>query len=67
MPFRASYSCLWCGTDHTTRSADDLEGWAQLCPACVGKAGDNQFLRPNAALFGPFDRLEIHTDDVTGF
>ncbi len=45
MPFRASFSCLWCGTDHTTRSADDLEGWAQLCPTCVGKAGDNQFLR----------------------
>jgi demethylmenaquinone methyltransferase/2-methoxy-6-polyprenyl-1,4-benzoquinol methylase len=45
VPFRASFSCLWCGTDHTTRSADDLEGWAQLCPACVGKAGDNQFLR----------------------
>ena len=45
MPFRASFSCLWCGTDHTTRSGDDLEGWAQLCPTCVGKAGDNQFLR----------------------
>jgi ubiquinone/menaquinone biosynthesis C-methylase UbiE len=45
VPFRASFSCLWCGTDHTTRSADDLEGWAQLCPVCVGKAGDNQFLR----------------------
>ena len=24
---------------------DDLEGWAQLCPDCVGKAGDNGFLR----------------------
>lgn len=45
MPFRASFTCLWCGTDHTTRSSDDLEGWAQLCPTCVGKAGDNQFLR----------------------
>jgi demethylmenaquinone methyltransferase/2-methoxy-6-polyprenyl-1,4-benzoquinol methylase len=45
VPFRASFSCLWCGTDHTTRSGDDLEGWAQLCPTCVGKAGDNQFLR----------------------
>jgi demethylmenaquinone methyltransferase/2-methoxy-6-polyprenyl-1,4-benzoquinol methylase len=45
VPFRASFSCLWCGTDHTTRSTDDLEGWAQLCPTCVGKAGDNQFLR----------------------
>ena len=27
------------------RSSDDLEGWAQLCPDCVGKAGDNGFLR----------------------
>jgi demethylmenaquinone methyltransferase/2-methoxy-6-polyprenyl-1,4-benzoquinol methylase len=45
VPFRASFSCLWCGTAHETRSSDDLEGWAQLCPACVGKAGDNQFLR----------------------
>jgi SAM-dependent methyltransferase len=45
VPFRATFSCLWCGTDHTTRSADDLEGWAQLCPTCVGRAGDNLFLR----------------------
>jgi demethylmenaquinone methyltransferase/2-methoxy-6-polyprenyl-1,4-benzoquinol methylase len=45
MPFRASFSCLWCGATHATRSADDLEGWAQLCPDCVGKAGDNGFLR----------------------
>lgn len=45
MPFRASFSCLWCGTAHTVRSPDDLEGWAQLCPECVGKAGDNNFLR----------------------
>ena len=45
MPFRASFSCLWCGNAHTVRSPDDLEGWAQLCPDCVGKAGDNGFLR----------------------
>lgn len=45
MPFRASFSCLWCGTPHTTRSNDDLEGWAQLCPACIGKAGENEFIR----------------------
>ena len=45
VPFRASFSCLWCGTAHTVRSPDDLEGWAQLCPDCVGKAGDNGFLR----------------------
>ena len=41
----ATFACLWCGTTHTTRSADDLEGWAQLCPDCLGKAGDNGFLR----------------------
>ena len=45
MPFRESFTCLWCGTSYTTRSGIDLEGWAQLCPACVGKAGDNGFLR----------------------
>jgi demethylmenaquinone methyltransferase/2-methoxy-6-polyprenyl-1,4-benzoquinol methylase len=45
VPFRASFDCLWCGTPYATRSPDDLEGWAQLCPDCVGKAGDNGFLR----------------------
>jgi demethylmenaquinone methyltransferase/2-methoxy-6-polyprenyl-1,4-benzoquinol methylase len=45
VPFKATFACLWCGTTHTTRSADDLEGWAQLCPDCLGKAGDNGFLR----------------------
>lgn len=45
MPFRATFACLWCGASHTTRTPDDLEGWAQLCPDCVGKAGDNGFLR----------------------
>ena len=45
MPFRATFACLWCGSDHATRGPDDLEGWAQLCPDCVGRAGDNEFLR----------------------
>ncbi len=45
MPARREFDCLWCGTHHATRSNDDLEGWAQLCPACVGRAGDNEFLR----------------------
>jgi SAM-dependent methyltransferase len=45
MPFLASFTCLWCGAPHTCRSPDDLEGWAQLCPSCLGKAGDNTFLR----------------------
>lgn len=45
MPFRATFACLWCGSDHATRSPEDLEGWAQLCPDCLGMAGDNEFLR----------------------
>ena len=45
MPFRDRFDCLWCGTAHVCRGPDDLEGWAQLCPDCVGKAGDNGFLR----------------------
>jgi demethylmenaquinone methyltransferase/2-methoxy-6-polyprenyl-1,4-benzoquinol methylase len=45
VPFRETFDCLWCGTPHQTRSRDELEGWAQLCPTCVGKAGDNGFLR----------------------
>jgi hypothetical protein len=45
VPFRPSFECLWCGAAHTCRGPDDIEGWAQLCPDCVGKAGDNGFLR----------------------
>ena len=45
MAFHATFACLWCGTAHVCRGPDDLEGWAQLCPDCVGKAGDNGFLR----------------------
>jgi demethylmenaquinone methyltransferase/2-methoxy-6-polyprenyl-1,4-benzoquinol methylase len=45
MPFRVTFDCLWCGAPHTTRTPDDIEGWAQLCPTCIGKAGDNGFLR----------------------
>lgn len=45
MAFRDTFDCLWCGTRHTVRSPDDVEGWAQLCPDCVGRAGDNEFLR----------------------
>jgi ubiquinone/menaquinone biosynthesis C-methylase UbiE len=41
----ATFECLWCGTKWTTRSPDDLEGWARLCPDCLGRAGDNPFLR----------------------
>lgn len=45
MPFRERFDCLWCGQPHATRSADDIEGWAQLCPDCLGRAQDNGFLR----------------------
>lgn len=45
MPFRQAFDCLWCGRAHETRSGEDLEGWAGLCPECVGRAGDNGFLR----------------------
>ena len=44
-PFRNTFDCLWCGAAWTTRGPDDLEGWAQLCSTCLGKAGDNPFLR----------------------
>lgn len=45
MPFRERFECLWCGRRHETRGPDDVEGWAQLCPDCVGRAGENGFLR----------------------
>ncbi len=45
MPFRSSFDCLWCGRPHAVRGSSDLEGWAQLCPECLGRAGDNGFLR----------------------
>jgi SAM-dependent methyltransferase len=45
MPFRETFDCLWCGLRHAVRGRDDIEGWAQLCPDCVGRAGDNGFLR----------------------
>ncbi|MEK6719744.1 MAG: class I SAM-dependent methyltransferase [Chloroflexota bacterium] len=45
MPYRATFDCLWCGRPETARDPDDLSGWAQLCPDCLGKAGDNGFLR----------------------
>lgn len=45
MPFRTTFECLWCGAPWSTRGPDDLEGFAQLCPDCIGRAGDNGFLR----------------------
>jgi SAM-dependent methyltransferase len=43
--YRDTFDCLWCGTSWSTRGPDDLEGWARLCPDCLGKAGANPFLR----------------------
>ncbi len=45
MTFRARFDCLWCGDAWTTSGPEDLEGWARLCPACLGRAGQNPFLR----------------------
>jgi SAM-dependent methyltransferase len=41
---RATFDCLWCGRAWSTRTPDDLEGWAQLCPDCLGRAGENPFV-----------------------
>jgi demethylmenaquinone methyltransferase/2-methoxy-6-polyprenyl-1,4-benzoquinol methylase len=43
--FQPEFNCLWCGRLHRTRTDSDLEGYAQLCPDCVGRAGENEFLR----------------------
>jgi hypothetical protein len=45
MPHRERFDCLWCGRPWETRGRGDLEGWAQLCPTCLGAAGTNPFLR----------------------
>jgi SAM-dependent methyltransferase len=45
LAFRAAFDCLWCGRSWVTRRGDDLEGWAQLCVDCLGRAQDNGFLR----------------------
>jgi demethylmenaquinone methyltransferase/2-methoxy-6-polyprenyl-1,4-benzoquinol methylase len=45
MAFHESFQCLWCGRPHQTRGSDDIEGFAQLCSECVGRAQDNEFLR----------------------
>jgi demethylmenaquinone methyltransferase/2-methoxy-6-polyprenyl-1,4-benzoquinol methylase len=45
MPFRETFDCLWCGRSCGARDPGALEGWAQLCPECLGRAQDNGFLR----------------------
>ena len=44
MPFRATFDCLWCGTAHVPRPRRHRRLGA-ACPTCIGKAGDNGFLR----------------------
>ena len=44
MPFRRRFDCLWCGRTWEA-SEGDLEGWAALCPDCLGRADENGFLR----------------------
>jgi hypothetical protein len=43
--FRAKFDCLWCGRPWTAANEAALEGWAQLCSTCVGKADENPFVR----------------------
>ena len=45
MTFHATFNCLWCGRPHKTRTDLDLEGYALLCADCIGRAGENEFLR----------------------
>ncbi|MEO8625248.1 MAG: class I SAM-dependent methyltransferase [Candidatus Limnocylindrales bacterium] len=45
MTFKSDFNCLWCGRPYRTRADSDLEGYALLCPDCVGRAGENEFLR----------------------
>jgi SAM-dependent methyltransferase len=40
-----AFSCLWCGRTWQPGDADDLEARARLCPDCLGKAGENPFVR----------------------
>jgi len=39
------FACLWCGQTWQPRTADSLEAHARLCPGCLGRAGENPFLR----------------------
>ena len=43
--FQPKFDCLWCGRPYETRTDQDLEGYARLCPDCVGRAQENEFLR----------------------
>jgi demethylmenaquinone methyltransferase/2-methoxy-6-polyprenyl-1,4-benzoquinol methylase len=45
MPFRAAFDCLWCGQAWHASGESDLTGWASLCPDCLERAQENNFLR----------------------
>lgn len=45
MTTNVTFNCLWCGRPYETRTPDDIEGFAQLCADCVGRAQENEFLR----------------------
>lgn len=45
VPVPRPFTCLWCGRSWQPRAADDLEARARLCPDCLGRAGENPFLR----------------------
>jgi SAM-dependent methyltransferase len=65
VPFRRRFDCLWCGTAWTTSSDDDLEGWAALCPDCLGKAAENGFLR-NRLRAALRDRAAVASTEPAG-
>ncbi len=39
------FACLWCGRTWQPPASDDLEAHARLCPDCLGRAGENPFVR----------------------
>jgi demethylmenaquinone methyltransferase/2-methoxy-6-polyprenyl-1,4-benzoquinol methylase len=45
LSFQHEFNCLWCGRPYRPREDSDIEGYALLCPDCVGRAGENEFLR----------------------
>src|SRR3712207_7858747 len=62
---RDRFDCLWCGRPHAVRGPGDIEGFAQLCPDCVGRAQDNGFLRFRVrTALAERSRSEEHTSEL---
>ena len=65
----AAFNCLWCGRPHRPRTPSDLELFARLCPDCIGRAQDNEFLRfrlrEGLRLRGEAERADIGADTAT--